>query len=69
MPGHTSMAHLVYGPPVQIKQNWVGGAKWTGKDVIRISVCSWATTADNISDSVQAFVTAREKAIAETADN
>jgi glutamate/tyrosine decarboxylase-like PLP-dependent enzyme len=40
---------------------WVGGANWNGKAVIRISVCSWATTKDDISRSVKAFVTARNK--------
>ena len=42
---------------------WVGGARWTNKDVIRISVCSWATTKEDIRLSVQAFVRARQKAI------
>jgi glutamate/tyrosine decarboxylase-like PLP-dependent enzyme len=42
---------------------WVGGAKWQDKAVIRISVCSWATTEDDVSRSVRAFVAAREKAI------
>ena len=41
---------------------WVGGGKWDNKSVIRISVCSWATTDDDISRSVRAFVTARDKA-------
>jgi glutamate/tyrosine decarboxylase-like PLP-dependent enzyme len=42
---------------------WVGGASWNGKPVIRISVCSWATTGDDIARSVSAFVTARNKAV------
>lgn len=42
---------------------WVGGARWNGKAVIRISVCSWATTQEDITRSVCAFVTARQKAI------
>ncbi|MFV2033052.1 MAG: aspartate aminotransferase family protein, partial [Gammaproteobacteria bacterium] len=42
---------------------WVGGTQWQGKAVIRISVCSWATTAADISRSVRAFVAAREKAL------
>jgi glutamate/tyrosine decarboxylase-like PLP-dependent enzyme len=41
---------------------WVGGAKWRGRSVIRISVCSWATTEDDVSRSVRAFVHARAKA-------
>ena len=43
---------------------WVGGANWDGKPVIRISICSWATTEDDIARSVCAFVAARNKAVA-----
>ena len=39
---------------------WVGGSVWHGKKVIRISVCSWVTSPDDISRSVQAFIKARE---------
>jgi len=42
---------------------WVGGANWNGKAVIRISVCSWATTKEDISISVKSFVAARNKII------
>ena len=38
---------------------WVGGAKWFGRSVVRVSVCSWATTPDDISRSIRAFVEAR----------
>ena len=41
---------------------WVGGARWQQKAVVRISVCSWATTAEDITTSVDAFVAARELA-------
>jgi len=41
---------------------WVGGTSWQGKAVMRISVCSWATTAPDITRSVRAFLSAREKA-------
>jgi glutamate/tyrosine decarboxylase-like PLP-dependent enzyme len=41
---------------------WVGGAKWRERSVIRVSVCSWATTSDDISRSVKAFVDARGNA-------
>lgn len=44
---------------------WVGGASWDGKAVIRISICSWATTEDDITRSVSAFVAARNKAVYE----
>ena len=42
---------------------WVGGARWNDKAVIRISVCSWATTQDDISRSVRAFCAARANAV------
>ena len=41
---------------------WCGGAVWNGKPVIRISVCSWATTPSDIDRSAAAFVMARETA-------
>jgi len=41
---------------------WVGGTQWQQRSVIRISVCSWATTAADVSRSVQAFVDARAQA-------
>ena len=44
---------------------WAGGANWQGKVVIRISVCSWATTEEDITRSVRAFVAARDKAVDE----
>jgi len=39
---------------------WVGSSLWQGKKVIRISVCSWVTSEQDISRSVAAFVAARE---------
>ena len=45
---------------------WVGGASWDGKAVIRISVCSWATTEADISRSVRAFIAAKGKAADES---
>ncbi len=42
---------------------WVGGAKWHGKSVIRISVSSWATTKEDVSRSVLSFIAARDRAI------
>lgn len=40
---------------------WCGGSTWNDEPVIRISVCSWATTEKDIDRSVAAFVKAREK--------
>ncbi|MDX1701514.1 MAG: aminotransferase class V-fold PLP-dependent enzyme [Melioribacteraceae bacterium] len=42
---------------------WVGGSSWFGKKVIRISVCSWATSVDDIDKSVGSFKNALNKAI------
>ncbi len=39
---------------------WVGASAWFGKPVMRLSVCSWATTAEDVSRTVAAFVAARE---------
>ena len=44
---------------------WAGGASWQGKAVIRISVCSWATTEADITRSVRAFAAARDKVVSE----
>ncbi|MGH7740847.1 MAG: pyridoxal phosphate-dependent decarboxylase family protein [Candidatus Eiseniibacteriota bacterium] len=41
---------------------WCGGATWAGEPVIRISVCSWATTEADVDRSVAAFVAARDAA-------
>lgn len=41
---------------------WCGEAVWNGKPVIRISVCSWATTAADVERSVAAFLKARDLA-------
>ncbi len=43
---------------------WVGGAVWEGRKVIRISICSWATTEEDIHRSVKAFVAARDTVVA-----
>jgi len=41
---------------------WVGGTRWQERSVIRISVCSWVTSEEDVSRSVAAFVEARERA-------
>lgn len=40
---------------------WCGGSSWQGQPAIRISVCSWATTAEDIERSARAFARARKK--------
>ena len=46
----------------QARECWAGGSKWKGKAVIRISVSSWATTAEDVTRSVHSFVEARDQA-------
>ena len=41
---------------------WCGGAVWKAEPVIRISVCSWRTTKEDIDACVTAFVAARNEA-------
>jgi glutamate/tyrosine decarboxylase-like PLP-dependent enzyme len=41
---------------------WCGGSTWEDEPVIRISVCSWATTDADVDRSVDAFVHARDEA-------
>ncbi|MDR3590799.1 MAG: pyridoxal-dependent decarboxylase [Negativicutes bacterium] len=38
---------------------WCGPAQWKGEKIIRISVCSYRTTAADLDRTVKAFVTAR----------
>jgi glutamate/tyrosine decarboxylase-like PLP-dependent enzyme len=42
---------------------WCGGTTWNEDPAIRVSVCSYVTTEDDIACSVAAFVSAREKAL------
>lgn len=41
---------------------WCGGAVWKAEPVIRISVCSWRTTKEDIDACVTGFVAARNEA-------
>jgi glutamate/tyrosine decarboxylase-like PLP-dependent enzyme len=42
---------------------WCGGSSWRNEPVIRLSVCSWATTVADIDRSVAMFVKARNLAM------
>lgn len=42
---------------------WCGGSTWKNQTVIRVSVCSWATTRDDVDRSVAAFASARHTAL------
>ena len=39
---------------------WCGGAVWNDEPVIRISVCSWQTTRQDIDECVEVFIQCRE---------
>ena len=44
----------------ELRECWVGGSTWNGEKVIRISVCAWTTTKEDISKSVASFKRAFE---------
>jgi hypothetical protein len=35
---------------------WAGPTVWQGKTAMRISVCSWATTAADVEQSLEAMI-------------
>ncbi len=35
---------------------WCGGTVWQGRSAMRISVCSWATTDDDVERSIEAMI-------------
>lgn len=40
---------------------WCGGTNWQGKTIMRISVCSWATTEEDVMLSLNAMIKAAKK--------
>jgi glutamate/tyrosine decarboxylase-like PLP-dependent enzyme len=46
-----------------LRECWLGGSMWFGKKVMRVSICSWATTENDISKSVKSFKKALELTI------
>lgn len=40
---------------------WLGGTTWQGKVAMRISVCNWSTTVDDVDRSVEAIVRAARR--------
>ncbi|WP_064967572.1 pyridoxal phosphate-dependent decarboxylase family protein [Tenacibaculum ovolyticum] len=48
-----------------LRECWLGGSVWFGKKVMRVSICSWATTEKDILKSVKSFA----KALALTKTN
>ncbi len=58
--GEKSTTDKIISHIQQSGECWVGGSKWFDQPVIRVSVCSWATTEQDISRTVKAFITARD---------
>lgn len=50
-----NLTQKVLGNIQMLRECWVGGSEWFGKQVIRVSVCSWTTTGADISKSVKSF--------------
>ena len=47
-----------------LRECWLGGSMWFGKKVMRVSICSWTTTENDISKSVKSFEKALKLEIA-----
>ena len=43
-----------------LRECWLGGSMWRDKKVMRVSICSWATTKNDITKSVKSFEKALE---------
>lgn len=50
----------------KLRECWVGGSTWKGRRVIRISVCAWTTTEEDVGRSVASFKKALELATSST---
>ncbi|MDX1479991.1 MAG: aminotransferase class V-fold PLP-dependent enzyme [Saprospiraceae bacterium] len=44
----------------ELRTCWVGGSEWFGRRVIRVSICAWTTTPEDITRSVASFAQAIE---------
>ncbi len=44
----------------ELRDCWLGGSVWQNKKVMRVSICSWATTEDDIHLSIASFKKALE---------
>lgn len=51
----------------ELRECWIGGSSWQGNDVIRVSVCAWTTTREDITRSVVSFKKALALELATTA--
>jgi len=39
----------------ELRECWVGSSTWNGTKVIRISICAWTTTEEDINRSIGSF--------------
>ncbi len=39
----------------ELRECWLGGSVWFGKKVMRVSICSWATTSKDILLAIKSF--------------
>ncbi|MBX2942810.1 MAG: aspartate aminotransferase family protein [Cyclobacteriaceae bacterium] len=53
----------------ELRTCWVGGSTWQGKKVIRISVCSWATTETDVNLSIKSFEKALKMVLQKNEDH
>ena len=45
----------------QSGESWMGGTRWQGQLAIRISVCSWRTSAADIEQTIRLFARAQSQ--------
>jgi len=50
-----SMTEKVLEKIQSLRECWLGGSVWFGKKVMRVSICSWVTSEEDISRSVASF--------------
>jgi glutamate/tyrosine decarboxylase-like PLP-dependent enzyme len=42
-------------------QAWCGGTRWRGREAMRVSICSWATTEEDMQTTLRAILAAAER--------
>lgn len=52
---HDDLTERILRQIQELRSCWVGGSRWRGRRVIRISVCSWSTTEEDIALSLASF--------------
>lgn len=49
------LTNIVISQIQDLKECWVGSSTWNGIKVIRISICAWTTTEEDINRSIKSF--------------